>query len=397
MTGVDFGWNFDTVANTNNTGQGSLRQFLTNANTLGGDASLAQSGLIAAKENAVFMISNGAAAAGLRAANNYFAGGAATITPTTALPTISTAMILDAQKQPGWSSTPVVVLDGNGIAADGLVLSATADGTTIRGLVIRDFGTTTNHDAIEIQASSDNNTIAGNFIGRLTNTGADAGAAEANTGKGLNILGANNTIGGATAADGNVISGNNSGVFISGSGASGNVVVRNQIGTDASGTVLIGIGGNGVDIGSGAPNTTIGGIGAGNVIVGSGNDNLTIWGSGNTGTKVQGNRIGTDPTGALDWGAAGYGVIITGDAVGAVIGGAIAGEGNVIAFNNKDGVGMDANLCVTNPVLGNSIYSNTELGIDLVGDERRERQRQRRRRQRPEQPAELPGLDRGHD
>ena len=52
MTGVDFGWNFDTIVNTNNTGQGCLRQFITNANTLGGDASLAQSGLVAAKENA---------------------------------------------------------------------------------------------------------------------------------------------------------------------------------------------------------------------------------------------------------------------------------------------------------------------------------------------------------
>ena len=81
VTGIDFGFNFDAIVNVNDSGQGSLRQFITNANTLGGDASLVQSGLVAAKENAVFMISNGTAATGLRAANNYFVGGVATITP----------------------------------------------------------------------------------------------------------------------------------------------------------------------------------------------------------------------------------------------------------------------------------------------------------------------------
>ncbi len=34
FTGVDFGFNFDTIVNTNNIGQGSLRQFITNSNAL---------------------------------------------------------------------------------------------------------------------------------------------------------------------------------------------------------------------------------------------------------------------------------------------------------------------------------------------------------------------------
>ncbi len=51
----------------------------------------------------------------------------------------------------------------NSFTGDGFVLTATADGTTIRGFVIRDFS----GDGIEIQASSDGNTIAGNYIGRL--------------------------------------------------------------------------------------------------------------------------------------------------------------------------------------------------------------------------------------
>jgi hypothetical protein len=34
VTGVDFGFNFDVVVNTNDAGQGSLRQFILNSNLL---------------------------------------------------------------------------------------------------------------------------------------------------------------------------------------------------------------------------------------------------------------------------------------------------------------------------------------------------------------------------
>ncbi len=66
VTGVDFGFNFDTVVNTNETGQGSLRQFILNSNALGGEGSLAQAGsrqsfgaaqaLPAGLETSIFMI-----------------------------------------------------------------------------------------------------------------------------------------------------------------------------------------------------------------------------------------------------------------------------------------------------------------------------------------------------
>ena len=34
VTGVDFGFNFDVIVNTNDAGQGSLRQFILNSNLL---------------------------------------------------------------------------------------------------------------------------------------------------------------------------------------------------------------------------------------------------------------------------------------------------------------------------------------------------------------------------
>jgi trimeric autotransporter adhesin len=55
-TGVDFGYNFDTIVNTNDSGQGSLRQFITNSNALGDESSLP-----GGYETSIFMIPNGAA------------------------------------------------------------------------------------------------------------------------------------------------------------------------------------------------------------------------------------------------------------------------------------------------------------------------------------------------
>ncbi|HEV2105623.1 MAG TPA: SdrD B-like domain-containing protein, partial [Candidatus Eisenbacteria bacterium] len=66
VPGVDFGFNFDTIVNVNDAGQGSLRQFLLNANALG-NAGLAQQGLAPGAETSVFMVSGGVARAGLRA------------------------------------------------------------------------------------------------------------------------------------------------------------------------------------------------------------------------------------------------------------------------------------------------------------------------------------------
>jgi hypothetical protein len=86
VSGIDFGFNFDTVVNTRDatacgaTGafypcQGSLRQFIINANALGGEGSLAQSGsgqidgltspLPSGFESSIFMIPSGALTSGV--------------------------------------------------------------------------------------------------------------------------------------------------------------------------------------------------------------------------------------------------------------------------------------------------------------------------------------------
>ena len=81
VTGIDFGFNFDTITNTNDLGQGSLRQFITNSNALT-NGNLAQTGFTAAKETSIFMISDGVAHSGFASGlpNQLSTYGAAVIT-----------------------------------------------------------------------------------------------------------------------------------------------------------------------------------------------------------------------------------------------------------------------------------------------------------------------------
>jgi hypothetical protein len=117
IAGIDFGFNFDTVVNTRDASacgatnssypcQGSLRQFIINANALGGEAGLAQSGsgqldgitssLPLGYESSIFMVPGAA-----------LTGNVAVITLGGALTTVSGSNTrLDATTRPSTSATP---------------------------------------------------------------------------------------------------------------------------------------------------------------------------------------------------------------------------------------------------------------------------------------------------
>lgn len=101
--------------------------------------------------------------------------------------------------------------------------------STIEGMAINNFG------GYGILVDGRGDTIAGNYIG----TDASGATAEGNGG-GIDVLASNNTIGGTTAADRNIISGNViDGVDFFVSSTSGNLVEGNYIGTDATGEVAL--------------------------------------------------------------------------------------------------------------------------------------------------------------
>jgi CSLREA domain-containing protein len=263
-----------------------------------------------------------------------------------------------------------------------------------------------------------NTLIQGNLIG----TDATGTTAIANN-TGIQSQGSNALIGGTVPGARNVISGNSSGVYISGPQSR---LQGNFIGTDITGTLALGNTIGGVFAGDHA---LIGGTSpeARNIISGNaglGNVALDYNISGDTVT-VQGNYIGTDVTGnvALVNPSAGIAVagsrnvigglaagarnIISGNVVGIQLGGYSSGvtanvvqgnfiglnaagnaplpnqsdgmriadgfsntiggpgsdAGNSIAFNAGSGVFVSSSA--TNSIRGNSIFSNAGLGIDL--------------------------------
>jgi len=58
-------------------------------------------------------------------------------------------------------------------------------------------------------------------------------------------------------------------------------------------------------------------------------------------------------------------VLLASSVTGTIIGGAVADAGNTIAYNADRGVTLWATAGTNNSILGNSIFENTRLGIDL--------------------------------
>jgi len=253
VSGVDFGFNFDTIVNTNDTGQGSLRQFILNANLLTDNAALAQTGRTAGEENSIFMIPGAADTLGRPAdPKENFGGntnGAFTIQPQSALPAISDPVVLDGYTQTGAQANTVtspgatdanllIEIDGSsaGAAVDGIAI--TAGNCAISGLVINRFS----EDGIDLSING-NNTISGNYIGTDVSGTLDRG----NTLRGIMIEGSNNNvIGGTGPADRNLISGNDREGLNIRNGSAANTVIGNYIGTSADGDAPLGNGWEGI-------------------------------------------------------------------------------------------------------------------------------------------------------
>ena len=149
-------------------------------------------------------------------------------------------------------------------------------------------------------------------------------------------------------------------------GTEGTSVLGNHIGTDLAGTADLGNGGAGLS-GRDLTDAEVGAPGAGNVVSGNGESGILLVGNDpglGTGTSVQANTVGLGADGTTALGNAESGVFVAGFAAQNRIGGTGAGEGNVIAENSDEGVTI-ADDTDDISVLGNSVHSNGDLGIDL--------------------------------
>jgi len=220
-----------------------------------------------------------------------------------------------------------------------------------------------------VDLEDDGNVVEGNLIG----TNASGTGRIRNDLYGVRVDGGNtNRIGGTTRAERNVISGNSAdGIAIEGPETDATLIEGNYVGLDAAGSSKLPNDASGITVHGGAANTLVGGTeaGAGNVISANTIGVLVI-DSSTTGTRIEGNLIGTDASGTLDRGNVFEGVSFVVGASGNTVGGTDPAAANRIAFNGGAGVAVDGTLGAIDEdaIEGNSIFSNDRLGIDLVGN-----------------------------
>ena len=284
--------------------------------------------------------------------------GVHTISPTNALPAITDPVVIDGTTQTGYAGTPLIEINGAnaGTTSDGFRL--TAGNSTILGLAINRFSGA----GIHVQAPGGTNLIQGNFIGTDPTGTLDRGNSQGST-KSAGVLidsSAGNLIGGLYATNRNLISGNDgSGIYVLNS--SGNTVQGNLIGTTLAGTVALANGTNGVSLYNAGGNQ-IGGTStaARNVISGNHWNGINLYGAGTTGNLIQGNYLGTSASGTLALPNSAAGLSING-APGNIIGGAVAGAGNILSGNSQGGLSLVGPRADSNLIQGNLI------GTDVSG------------------------------
>jgi hypothetical protein len=313
---------------------------------------------------------------------NFGIGGAApfVITPATPLPPIVKRVFIDGYTQPG--ASPNTLPPGEGTNAvllieladtvpgslppgtNGLVILA--GNSAVRGLVIRNFP----NNGILLQQRPGNH-IEGNYIG--TNVAGNLTRPNGNNGILIQTIGPEgNFIGGTSFSQRNVISGNTDDGVEIGPPSMNNLVQGNFIGLTANGLPRLNpsappspLNPSMGNLSDGAfindsPNNTIGGSApnAGNLISNNGDDGVDISFAGATNNGVQGNRIGTDANGNLDYGNGSDGVEIFGGANQNNVGGEIANESNLISGNGVNGVFITGSGTDQNRVQGNLIGAN---------------------------------------
>jgi hypothetical protein len=323
---------------------------------------------------------------------NIAGSGVQTITLATALPAITDPVIIDGYTQPGamantnaiddrdpakrgLNGTLLIQLSGPAGGTPAISgLNITGSGNTVRGLVINGFA----NNGIAINGG-DNNVVVGNYIG--TDPTGMAAIGNGKWGVLINTGSADNRVG--TDGDGlsdpaerNLIGGSGfGGIGITGANTDRNVVAGNLIGTNRLGTAALANANRGIDVFNGARQNRIGtnsdGLNDGaerNVLSGNGWDGVGIYGIGTSNNVIAGNYVGVDVSGTSAISNVMQGVTIFGGAPNNVIGGLLPGSGNTIAFNQQNGVTVTNPASLDNPIVGNAIFSNAHLGIDLGND-----------------------------
>ena len=266
------------------------------------------------------------------------------------------------------------LVQGNLIGTDA---SGTAALSNFYGVSVITYQTPSSNNLIGGTVAGSRNLISGNVVGIQIDGNVTGTLVQGNligtdvTGKlalgnyfGISLTSSSNqsaTIGGASAAARNIISGSKYDGISLNDTSSGVVIQGNYIGTDITGTAALS---NNLGINSTASNLVIGGTstGEGNII--SGNVGSGIFLTNATGSQIQGNFIGCSIN-QTALGNGGAGIVLKNSSNNRI--GQQGSKGNIIAFNGSVGIGIIFGG-TGNAISSNQISSNSVLGIDLAGE-----------------------------
>ncbi len=269
-----------------------------------------------------------------------------TIQPLTPLPAFASRILVDGFSQPSFAGTPRIFLNGSVAGGSAFVLPRTGNwpaGSEIRGLAIGNWSGI----AIDIQTSAV--TVVGNYIGTDT-----TGQTSAPNGTGISLFfgGVNNRIGTdgngvGDESEGNVISGNSGdGIRFTTfphSHVTGTVVAGNRIGVGADGVSPLSNGGHGIQL-RGSSQTQIGGNLAveRNIISGNSGYGIAVVADQYAAHEatILGNYIGTDASGTTAVPNQFGGILVDGGSLDTVIG--VAGSRNLISGNTGPGIRVES-------------------------------------------------------
>jgi parallel beta-helix repeat protein len=339
VTGVDFGFAYNVVVNSLDSrvdpDQGSLRQTLSNADAIAG------------ANTVVFTILGPPYTIAL-----------APLPPPSLLllPAITDPVVIDGTTQPGYSGSPIIMVDGGGGSSP--IFTIEAGNSTVQGLAL---GNATYGIQLGLNG---NNTIRDNYIGTdVSGLNPHGGSTHA-----ISIVSASNN----NVIEGNVIADYAAGIDIR-SNSNGTVIQGNYIGTNMSddpglgnsygvfnyevsnttitGNVIARNTDNGVHISSSSSNTV-----QGNQIYRNGVNGMLVTGlATSSNNTIEGNTIYRNGS---------NGIQLAGDTI---LNNTV--QNNTIYNNSANGIVVNAiTLAEQNTIQQNSIYNNTGLGIDLNND-----------------------------
>ncbi|MEH6772111.1 beta strand repeat-containing protein [Maribacter arcticus] len=332
--GIDFGFNFNTIVNTNETGQGSLEQFIINSNNLGNTGlDIAANSIFdpaAGDDTSIFMIPPTGDAFGRTADANFSSG------------------YFDILSSNG---NPLPIITGDNTKIDGRTQTSYS-GNTNTG-VLGSGGSTVgvsnivlpDYNRPEIQVHRDNGDV-------FRTEGNDIGL--------RNI---------------SIFANDNSGIRVDDGSLS---VIANIIGMDATGLTVN-------DLNIGIENVDGNLIANGNYVANAGNYAISV--DGGVSTIILNNHLANNGIGACDDAiliTGGLGVQILQNLIETSASTAIDGEastGNIIISENSlTTSGQDGSNCSGNPqqmaiklvgdgseITSNKIYSNGGAGISIIG------------------------------